>query len=398
MISTHYRYKDSELYSESLVETNNKRQLDYGNNLVKNDYFVNRSSFNHCEHIPIIYDKIIKKGKHQEHLQQLDNFLKMNLITQIGTYILSYLRLHEIHLLYIYNKNMRYVIKEWLCELDNITINNIQEIPLVYYCKNIKILDLSKITNNESIEEINIQKIKKNCKKIININISGNNLLYSFKLSIIKNIKTLQTLNIIDCFDITNTHFCDIIKNNTELKYLYMDYCKSITEVGFNEIGKFCSKLEILSVVWCAYLRDTHVEKIVSNCRRLKSIKLNNCFQITDVSLYHISKYLLDLEEIDLSFCNITENGIRSLITNCKNLKILKFDWCSGITNNILEEISYKCSKIEKISIKFCINIDKTGILKMINCIKIQKIDIRGCTKINISIINNIESNIQFEM
>ena len=72
------------------------------------------------------------------------------------------------------------------------------------------------------------------------------------------------------------------------------------------------------------FLDDACLKIISNQCQKLEIFGINNTEKLTDNGVYHIAFNLNYLKELSLEKCvNISEDSVKVLIANCKNLELL---------------------------------------------------------------------------
>lgn len=120
---------------------------------------------------------------------------------------------------------------------------------------------------------------------------------------------------------------CDIVS---------MDFIHHLTTNGE---GKPClPKLQDFSITGGTVMDDSAIIPFIKTHPNIRGLFLLECI-ITDHTLDAISKYLVSLHNLDVSFCRrLTARGVRNLISNCPNLRLLGLKNC-GITQTDFPEI-----------------------------------------------------------
>lgn len=120
---------------------------------------------------------------------------------------------------------------------------------------------------------------------------------------------------------------CDIIS---------MDFIHHITT---NSDGKPClTNLQDFSITGSTVMDDSAIIPFIKTHPHIRGLFLLEC-AITDQTLDAIAKYLFSLHNLDVSFCRrLTSRGVRNLVNNCPNLRLLGLKNC-GITQTDFPEI-----------------------------------------------------------
>ncbi|KAI7728577.1 hypothetical protein M8C21_001095 [Ambrosia artemisiifolia] len=147
---------------------------------------------------------------------------------------------------------------------------------------------------------------------------------------------SLRSLTIRDCIGFGNTTLAIIGLFCPQLQNLELSGLSGITDSGLFPILANCQTgLVKVNLSNCLNLTN----KVVVDLARihgetLKVLNLEGCRRITDESLASVSDYCLLLNDLDVSKCCITDNGLRCLSEGVQiGLQILSVSGCSKISN-----------------------------------------------------------------
>ena len=89
-------------------------------------------------------------------------------------------------------------------------------------------------------------------------------------------------------------------------------------------------KLELAS----CNISDESVSLIAIHCKQLECLRVDSCATISDKSLEEITEsYNIQLTELYMRQCRISNVVAISLAHHCPNLKILRLDGCVKVTH-----------------------------------------------------------------
>lgn len=117
-----------------------------------------------------------------------------------------------------------------------------------------------------------------------------------------------------------------------------MDFINHLTN-NDRHGGQAClPKLQDFSITGGTILEDSAIIPFIKTHTNIRGLFLLEC-AITDHTLDAIARYLPDLHNLDISFCRkLTARGVRNLIINCTNLRLLGLKNC-GVTQTDFPEI-----------------------------------------------------------
>lgn len=99
-----------------------------------------------------------------------------------------------------------------------------------------------------------------------------------------------------------------------------------------------CPKLKKINLKNCSNTTDQPLRHLANNCPHLEELNLSWC-DITTHSLFIISEGFANLKRINVSSCCITDEGVYVLLTKRKRLEILGLAWCKSISDKSIESL-----------------------------------------------------------
>ena len=158
--------------------------------------------------------------------------------------------------------------------------------------------------------------------------------------------KQLQTLDLSGIKDINEAFFLQIIEQSGKtLKSLNLSNSK-ISGDKLVEYNGPLSCLEKLELKGCRRLTDTGLQQILKLCgKTVRSLNLAGT-NITGESLVGYSGVLACLEDLNLSLCQITDEGLLQIFKVCgKTLRNLDLAYTKQITDRGFLQIFKVCGK-----------------------------------------------------
>lgn len=157
-------------------------------------------------------------------------------------------------------------------------------------------------------------------------------------------------LNLSYCFKIQDSHLSALPPS---LHHLILSNL-SITDRAIDIVIKKCENLENLDLSDCLLLTDQSLKTIGYEAKKLKTLILNGITDITDQGLHYLApislhtlslagihnitneglKYFSSLQSLTLSCKNVTDEGLKSVLTKCKKLETLVIYDGEGLTDN----------------------------------------------------------------
>ncbi|KAB0798474.1 hypothetical protein PPYR_09467 [Photinus pyralis] len=266
-------------------------------------------------------------------------------------------------------------IMRWLPKLKHFTLRNSGTVSetvlrnLIQRCRQLETLDISGTTFRgcKFYEEIaglmNLRHINLSKNYSLNINNFMTALVNCHKL---EELKVTTVLSDKETGRLSDTHVLFIISNfANNLTGLGLD-ASSLTDFSFKVVTQ-CTKLKTLSLHNARNLSPEVLLRIWKSLQNLNTLKVREANQIdgsTIAELFNSNREnLLRVTSIDLTGCwKINDAGIAA-IANCRELERLRLKGCKSIQS--LRPIRDSCTKLKKLNIAFCINLDPWTILPL---------------------------------
>ncbi|XP_019187945.1 PREDICTED: F-box/LRR-repeat protein 3 isoform X2 [Ipomoea nil] len=200
--------------------------------------------------------------------------------------------------------------------------------------------------------------------------------------SVVTKHRELQRLDITCCRKITHVSISNITNSCSYLTSLRMESCTLVPREAFVLIGQRCRFLEELDVT------DNEIDneglKSISMCSGLSSLKLGICLNITDKGLIHIGMCCPNLKELDLyRSAGVTDSGIYAIARGCLSLEMINIAYCNRITDHSFVSLS-KCSKLNTLESRGCPLLTSSGLAAVaVGCKLLAKLDIKWCYNID---------------
>ncbi|GBB90948.1 hypothetical protein RclHR1_18000004 [Rhizophagus clarus] len=78
---------------------------------------------------------------------------------------------------------------------------------------------------------------------------------------------------------------------------------------------------------------------IAKSCHRLEYLNISNRREYSETSICNIIRSCPKLQQLDLSFCQITDITIKEIAGSCLNLKYLNLEGCSNISKEVVNQL-----------------------------------------------------------
>lgn len=222
-------------------------------------------------------------------------------------------------------------------------------------CPDLNILELQEC---DLITDAGVQALVGSCKNLTRLNLKECDKLSDGALGFIGGLSKLEELDVQDCDLISNRG----LQSLDNLKMLNLNYCSEITDKGLSTIASKSPALEHISLTELQ-VTDQGVRELVTKCTKLKSICLYQCRRIGDTAVAAVAKFCPQLEVIDLQYCSrITDNSLKLIGSNCTNLREVRIRNCEKVSDAFLEVLVSNCKQIKRVDCFGCPSITDAGI------------------------------------
>ena len=253
---------------------------------------------------------------------------------------------------------------------------------------------------NYLIEETNVSTtITNNTMKQIGVNLEEFTvppLLYlgqkAVRECVINSCNTLIHLNLSTYWKISSTTLQDIFKICNQLRSVQIQQCVHVSNDTINLIVDNCKFLKSLNISGCNLITDKSL-KCISLLDEIEELKLSKCYQLTDNGFRSVFLSCTQLEVLDLSYCKITDSSGKLIANKLTKLTKLNIEWCSQLTETVIQSILRNCSLLLDLNINRC-NINGKTILEISkNLTQIQRLNIGYADKITPYTLYKIREN-----
>ncbi|XP_050122526.1 F-box protein At3g58530-like isoform X5 [Malus sylvestris] len=193
---------------------------------------------------------------------------------------------------------------------------------------------------NVRVTDIGLAHLVKNCKHIVDLNVSGCKNLSDKSLQLIaQNYPELQLLNLTRCVKLTDSGLQQILHGCPSLHSLNLYALSSFTDEAYKKIS-LLSHLKFLDLCGAQNLSDEGVA-CIARCKGLLSLNLTWCVRVTDVGVIAVAQACTFLEFLSLfGIVGVTDKCLEALSLTCSNtLTTLDVNGCIGIKKRSRDEL-----------------------------------------------------------
>lgn len=262
----------------------------------------------------------------------------------------------------------------------------------------------SLLISNKYIRDSNIREFasSKNLPILINkLSIKGNNNITDSALTLLLlRLKNLESLEIIDCNNITGDSSFRIIGTKSSVKYLkvgsgikqnFSISDNSLKDL-FNTNSTIIDSSKKSSILYLELLNCIRITKIpiVKECHfNIEYLDLRGCRNIMSYEFERLFGYLSNLKVLILSNTNINDQILDIVFERCSDIEILDISHCTNISEKVFDKIPDKLKSISGLKSSYCMNLRTNSLIRILTgCKCLEMIDLTGCCNINNDLIN----------
>ncbi|KAH7291650.1 hypothetical protein KP509_29G026300 [Ceratopteris richardii] len=175
----------------------------------------------------------------------------------------------------------------------------------------------------------------------------------------------LLSLNLSTVRTFSNQGLISLTEACSSLIRLDLSRCVQVRDDDIMAISRI-STLESLMLNGCTEVSDAGLVLLAFNCRNLRSVSLKWCVGITDNAVLAIAAYCLKLEELDVSYTEITNASI-SAVCKLESLWKLNLAACSRVDDQALRSLKSASRSLQTLDISRCPVITYEGVMELAN-------------------------------
>ncbi|XP_045892775.1 dynein regulatory complex subunit 6 isoform X3 [Micropterus dolomieu] len=204
----------------------------------------------------------------------------------------------------------------------------------------------------------------------------------------------LRRLHAAECPRMTDASLKSVagLKN---LQYLDISLCNKVSDVGIQCLteGSSSTKLRELNISHCIHITDISIMRIAQRLCKLYHLNLSYCERLTDKSLDWLSGS--SICSLDLSGCNIQDQGLAALQGNC--LKKITLAECVYVTDIGIEKLCKNVTNLEHVDVSHCVALSDPAIRAIsFNCRGLLTLRMSGCPKMTDMAVQYLTSGSQY--
>ncbi|KVH93520.1 F-box/LRR-repeat protein 3 isoform X4 [Cynara cardunculus var. scolymus] len=257
-------------------------------------------------------------------------------------------------------------------------VNDVGIMQLVYGRPNLKMLDL---TCCDDITDVAISAIASSCRKLLCLKLESCSLLTEKSFSYLG-----SSCHLLEELDLTECHVNDIGLDNlskcSELRCLKLGICTDISDTGLSYIASHC-KIEELDLYRCSNVGDDGLRFLATGCKKMRKLNLSYCTKVTDKGMVYLG-LLEELSDLELrSNGNVTDTGLIALASGCRKLSELDIKNCQNIGDAGFWSLAFYSWNLQQINLSYC-SVSDVGLCMMMgNLTRLQDAKLVNLAKVS---------------
>lgn len=188
-----------------------------------------------------------------------------------------------------------------------------------------------------------------------------------------QNFLRLEVLDITD--NLIDDEGMKSISRCTKLSSLKLGICVKVTDYGLSHVGMHCKKLKELDLYRCIGITDQGITAIANGCLVLEKINMAYCERVTDASLVSLSK-CLQLKVLEIRGCpSVSSMGLSATAEGCRQLTVLDIKRCHGIDDTGILTLAQCSLSLQQINLSYC-SVTDVGLTALASISRLQNITI----------------------
>ncbi|KAJ9189941.1 hypothetical protein P3X46_001186 [Hevea brasiliensis] len=297
--------------------------------------------------------------------------------------------------------------------------------------------------NSISLDDVGIPSIDSSflesftyAKTLSELHLSNSFISDELLCSVAEASLPLKKLTISQCYNFSFVGISCLLYRYQFLEHLDVEGANFLTDKSMIELSNFLGKLSFINLDLCSKLTSLTFFALIRNCplledvrmertnlgveefmvdlvinRRVKSLKLSGNNSLSDECLKKAALCCPSLQVLEISYCpTITEEGIKDVLRNCREIRHLEMNRCMGIKNldlnfelpkleilqvqgpgiddEALAIIAKRCQKLLHLDLEGCLNVTAKGVKEVVqNCTRLREINLKWCDNINVDIV-----------
>ncbi|XP_071716848.1 F-box/LRR-repeat protein 3-like [Rutidosis leptorrhynchoides] len=259
-------------------------------------------------------------------------------------------------------------------------VNDSGIIQLAYNLPNLQILDL---TCCNDVTDMAILAIARSCTNLLCLKLESCCLLTEISFGYLgSSCLLLEELDLTECR--VNDKGLEKLSKCLELRCLRLGICADISDKGLSYIGSNCKNLKELDLYRCSNIGDDGLDFIANGCKKVRKLNLCYCNKITDKGMAYLSQ-LEELSDLEMrSLSEVTSTGMTALASGCRKLSELDVKNCGNIIDAGFWSLAYYSWNLQQINLSYCAVSDVGLCMMMGNLTRLQDAKLVNLTNVSV--------------
>ncbi|XP_073307610.1 uncharacterized protein [Primulina huaijiensis] len=240
---------------------------------------------------------------------------------------------------------------------------------LVSRCVDLKVLDL---TCCSDLTDLAILAVASSCRDLTCLKLECCNLLSETSLECLgSKCASLEEIDLTDCSGINDTGL-KYLSKCSKLSSLKLGLCIDISDKGLQYIASNCKKLQELDLYRCVGIGDEGLVSLSNGCKNLRRLILSYCHLVTDRGIGCLG-FLHELWDVEMrGLPKVTGSGLTKLSAGCLRLAELDVKHCENIDDLGFWALACYAKNLQQINLSGC-DISDTGLCVLLgNLMRLQ--------------------------
>ena len=250
-------------------------------------------------------------------------------------------------------------------------------------------LEILSLEGTKQLTSKGFKLLSEQCNKLKSLTIKNSEKLSDKWLdTILKNCTNLTSLNVSGCKKIKGSAFKSFTSKKRNLNLLKLDLSScELNRRGFKYLTKVCGELEELTfgpLVAAFKITSDDFLQLLQSCSKLKSLELANYQFEMDTILSEIARDCTQLETLLLDGLSMTDYGLQNVVLHCTQLQTLRFRYGDGVTDSSLTQIARHCT-LDSLTLDFWnkfnrLSVSDQGIKSLLqSCGNLKELSLCSC-------------------
>ncbi|KAL2915353.1 SCF ubiquitin ligase complex subunit [Polyrhizophydium stewartii] len=138
-----------------------------------------------------------------------------------------------------------------------------------------------------------------------------------------------------------------------------------------------------IDLTGCWMVFDDDIRSLVTQCTNIKALSVSNCWKLTDAALGYIAQKSSHLINLNISYCGqMTGSGFTDHVW--RGLRKINLSYCKQIGDEQLEKLLSRTTELQDIKMHRCQRISDFGIFLIVRyCRRLRSLDLRDMDQIS---------------